>query len=249
MGNTYANVTVVDTTVDDVVRALGAAEALVAGGDGAVVVFAAADEHDGFSAGITARMLSTALERPALEVAVFDDDLLQYQLFVDGELVDEAAVPEDVAAEMVDESAGEVIPVSSPDRLVAALGRGSLVAMAEVLATEDLVFVSELHQRLAAALDCPPGPRAGASTTSTRIPTSCPSPSSAPPPDAVAAVRVRALRARWWPRRARRRPLRPVRGPPPAGWRPGPGRRRPGRPRPRPVRGRPGPAPMPLRLP
>jgi hypothetical protein len=39
MGNTYANVTVVDTTVDDVVRALGAAEALVAGGDGAVVVF------------------------------------------------------------------------------------------------------------------------------------------------------------------------------------------------------------------
>ena len=129
MGNTYANVTVVDTTVDDVVRALGSAEALVAGGDGAVVVFAAADEHDGFSAGITARMLSTALERPALEVAVFDDDLLQYQLFVDGELVDEAAVPEDVAAEMVDESAGEVIPVSSPDRLIAALGRGSLVAV------------------------------------------------------------------------------------------------------------------------
>jgi hypothetical protein len=155
MGNTYANVTVVDTTVDDVVRALGSAEALVAGGDGAVVVFAAADEHDGFSAGITARMLSTALERPALEVAVFDDDLLQYQLFVEGELVDAAAVPEDVAAEMVDESAGEEIPVSSPDQLIAALGRGSLVAVADVLATDDLVFVSELHERLAAALELP----------------------------------------------------------------------------------------------
>ena len=156
MGNTYANVTVVDTTVDDVVHALGPSEALVAGGDGGtVVVFAAADEHDGFSAGITARLLSTALGRPALEVAVFDDDLLQYQLFVDGEVVDEAAVPADVAAEMVNDSGGEVVPVGSPDRLVAAVGRGSVVAVADVLATSDLVFVSELHERLAAALDLP----------------------------------------------------------------------------------------------
>ena len=45
-------------------------------GDGCVVVFAAADELDGFSAGITAGQLSTALGVPALEVAVFDDDLL-----------------------------------------------------------------------------------------------------------------------------------------------------------------------------
>jgi hypothetical protein len=156
MGSTYANVTVVDTTVADVVHALGPAEALVAGGDdGTVVVFAAADEHDGFSAGITARLLSTALGRPALEVAVFDDDLLQYQLFVDGEVVDEAAVPEEVAAEMVDDGGGEVVPVGSPDRLVAAVGRGSVVGVADVLATSDLVFVSELHERLAAALGLP----------------------------------------------------------------------------------------------
>ena len=93
MGSTYANVTVVDTTVDEVVATLGPTVALVAGAaDGTVVVFAEQDEFDGFSAGLTARLLSTALGRPALEVAVFDDDLLQYQLFVDGEVVDEAAV-------------------------------------------------------------------------------------------------------------------------------------------------------------
>ena len=147
--------TVVDTTVDEVVSALGPAVALVAGTADAVVVFAEQDEFDGFSAGLTARLLSTALGRPALEVAVFDDDLLQYQLFVDGEVVDEAALPAAVADVMVDEAGGEVVPVGSPDRLVAELGRGDVQAVAEVMATEDLVFVSDLHARLAEALSLP----------------------------------------------------------------------------------------------
>ena len=153
MGNTYANVTVVGTDAAAVVGALGDANALVAdAGDGCVVVFAAADEFDGFSAGITAGLLSTALGAPALEVAVFDDDLLQYQLFVDGEVVDAGALPDAVADVM---AMGEEIPVPDPARLVAALGRGDAADAAAVMATDDLVFVSDLHSRLAEALALP----------------------------------------------------------------------------------------------
>jgi hypothetical protein len=153
MGNTSANVTVVGTDGPAVVEALAGAPAHVAdAGDGCVVVFAEADELDGFSAGTTARMLSAALHVPALEVAVFDDDLLQYQLLVDGEVVDAAAIPDGIAEAMAD---GDDIPVGDPQRLVAALGRGNAADVARVLADEP-VFVSHLHADLATALGLPP---------------------------------------------------------------------------------------------
>lgn len=153
MGNTYANVTVVGTTGAAVIDALGEAAAFVAdAGDGCVVVFAEADELDGFSEGITARRLSVALGVPAFEVAVFDDDLLQHQLFVDGEVVDAGAFPADIAEEM---AMGEEIPQSDPTRLVEALGRGDAEAAAAVMAA-DAVFVSDLHAQLAEALGLPP---------------------------------------------------------------------------------------------
>ncbi|HYF46104.1 MAG TPA: hypothetical protein VD926_07830 [Acidimicrobiales bacterium] len=152
MGKTYANVTVVGTTAAAVIGALGTAEAYVAdAGDHCVVVFAAADELDGFAAGITATLLSRALAVPALEVAVFDDDLLQYQLVLDGAVVDAGAVPVEVAEEL---AVGEPIPVPDPARLVAALGRGDVDRVAVALA-RDAIYVSDLHVDLARALALP----------------------------------------------------------------------------------------------
>jgi hypothetical protein len=153
MGNTYANVTLVGTTGPEVVAALAGSPAFVAdAGDGCVVVFAEADELDGFSEGITASRLSTALGVPAFEVAVYDDDLLLYQLLAGGEVVDAAAVPDEIAEAM--EMGGE-LPGPAPERLVAALGRGDADAAAAVLAGHP-VFVSDLHAKLAAALGLPP---------------------------------------------------------------------------------------------
>jgi hypothetical protein len=120
-------------------------------GDGCVVVFAEVDELDGFSAGITATGLSTSLGVPAFEVAVFDDDLLCYQLLVDGEVVDAAAVPEEIAEAM---EMGDELYAPDPQRLVAALGRGDAEAAASVLAGHP-VFVSDLHAQLADALGLP----------------------------------------------------------------------------------------------
>jgi hypothetical protein len=151
MGSTYANVTVVGTTGGDVVAALGEDPAFVAdAGDGNVVVFAAADEMDGFSAGITARRLSTALGRPALEVAVFDEDLLTYQVCVDGESVAEGVSPPEIA-----EAMGEVdVPRPDAAALVAALGRGAVDEARAVLGGS-YVFATDRHTRLAEALGLP----------------------------------------------------------------------------------------------
>ena len=152
MGNTYANVTVVGTTGPAVVEALAGADAFVAdAGDGCVVVFAAADELDGFSAGITAGRLSTELGVPALEVAVFDDDLLVYQAFVDGEAVAAAAVPDEIAEAM---GMDDDFPAADPQRLVEVLGRGDPAAVGDVLGSSP-VFVSDLHTQLADALGLP----------------------------------------------------------------------------------------------
>lgn len=152
MGNTYANVTVVGASADAVVAALGSSEAYVAdAGDDCVVVFAAADELDGFTAGATATLLSSTLGAPALEVAVFDDDLLRYQLVVDGAAVDAGAVPVEVAEAM---GFGGEIPVPNPRRLVAALGRGDPDAVAIALA-RDAIYVSDVHVDLARALHLP----------------------------------------------------------------------------------------------
>jgi hypothetical protein len=153
MGNTYANVTVVGTTGPAVVEALAGTDAFVAdAGDGCVVVFAAADELDGFSAGITAGLLSSELGVPALEMAVFDDDLLVYQVLVDGEVVVSAAVPEAIAEVM---GTDDDVPSADAHQLVAALGRGDVAAAEAVLASNP-VFVSDLHAQLAKALDLPP---------------------------------------------------------------------------------------------
>jgi hypothetical protein len=152
VGATYANVTVVGTTGPAVVDALGDAPAYVAdAGDGTVVVFAEADEDGGFSAGITARLLSAAVAAPALEVAVFDEDLLQYQVCVAGETVTEGVSPLDVAEEMGMDPAADT---TDPDRLVAVLGRGDPDEVRRVLG-EDMVFATDRHAQFAVALGLP----------------------------------------------------------------------------------------------
>jgi hypothetical protein len=153
MGATYANVTVVGTTGPAVVDALGDEPAFVAdAGDGTVVVFAEADEDGGFSAGITARLLSAAVAAPALEVSVFDEDLLQYQVCVGGETVTDGLSPIEVAEEMI--GPGEVMPATDPERLVAVLGRGDPAAVRRVL-NADMVFATDRHAQFATALGLP----------------------------------------------------------------------------------------------
>ncbi len=151
MGATYANVTVLGTSGPDVIAALGGAPAFVAdAGDGNVVVFAEADEMDGFGEGITARHLSTALGRPALEVAVYDEDLLDYQVCVGGESVTRGLCPPEVA-----EAMGEVdVPVPDPAALVAALGQGDADRVRQVLEA-DMVFCTDRHAQFAEALGLP----------------------------------------------------------------------------------------------
>ncbi len=151
MGATYANVTVVGTTGPAVVEALGDAAAYVAdAGDGTVVVFAEADEDGGFGAGITARRLSAAIDAPALEVAVFDEDLLLYQVCMGGEPVTNGISPLDIA-EAMDMAEGQV---TDPERLVAVLGRGDAAEVREVL-DADMVFATDRHSQFAAALGLP----------------------------------------------------------------------------------------------
>ena len=155
MGSTYVNVTVVGPDHDEVIEALGDNAAFVSATvDDATVIAAAVDEMDGMGQGMTAQALSGALGCVALEVLVFDEDLLQYQLFVGGDLADAGAYPAEIAEEM--SMGGDEVPVGDPVALVDRLGRGDAAEVARVLSDDaDFVFATDRHHALVEALGLP----------------------------------------------------------------------------------------------
>jgi hypothetical protein len=155
--STYANVTVLGAGQPAVVAALGSGPALVTAGEGSMtVVFASADEEASrFGEGLTAAALSAACDCDALEVAVFDDQILQYRLYRRGEQVDLGVVATPVALELA-EAAGGTLPAADADRLVERLGRGDPALARRALSpAEALGGAAERHAWLVEALDLP----------------------------------------------------------------------------------------------
>ena len=157
MTTTYANVTVFGTPHEEVVAALGVGPALVTDTvDGITVVFAAADEEvANFGEGVTAAALSAACGCRALEVSVYDDQILQYRLFDRGAEAGVGVVATPVALELA-ELAGGALPVADAARLVEALGRGDDALARRALSADDPIgTASDRHAWLVEALDLP----------------------------------------------------------------------------------------------
>jgi hypothetical protein len=90
MGTFYVNFTVRGASQAEIVAALAGREAAVTPEDcGCVVaVDEQADEQDPEIMSLVGALLSKAVRKPVLAVLNHDDDLLAYQLFIDGELAD-----------------------------------------------------------------------------------------------------------------------------------------------------------------
>lgn len=157
MTTTYANVTVVGAEQAAVVAALGSGAALVTETvAGMTVVFAAADEEAfRFGEGVTAAAVSAACGCAALEVSVFDDQILQYRLYRGGVETDVGVVATSVAVELAGRAGGS-LPEADAGRLVQRLGRGDEALTRRALSvTEPLERASDRHAWLAEALDLP----------------------------------------------------------------------------------------------
>lgn len=157
MSTTYANVTVLGADHAAVVAALGDGPALVTDAvDGMTVVFAAADEEAArFGEGLTAAALSAACSCTALEVSVYDDEILQYRLYHHGAETDVGVVATPMAVQLAEQAAGS-LPEADPARLVAQLGRGNeQLARRALSAAEPLERASDRHAWLVEALDLP----------------------------------------------------------------------------------------------
>ena len=157
MAASYANVTVLGADPAVLVAALGPGPALLTEPEGGLtVVFAAADEETArFGEGLTAAALSAAAGCDALEVAVFEDEILQYRLYRRGAEIDLGVVATPMALELA-EAAGGTLPAADAGRLVERLGRGDAALARRALSpAEALGGASERHAWLVEALDLP----------------------------------------------------------------------------------------------
>jgi hypothetical protein len=157
VSTTYANVTVLGADHAAVVAALGDGAALVTETtDGMTVVFAAADEEAArFGEGLTAKVVSGVCSCSALEVSVYDDQILQYRLYRQGDEADVGVVPTPMAVQLAEQAAGS-LPVADAARLVGRLGRGNeQLARRALSAAEPLERASDRHAWLVEALDLP----------------------------------------------------------------------------------------------
>jgi hypothetical protein len=176
MGSSYANLTVVGSTVKAVIGALSGQEALVSPVHAGTVGVFPADEENGWP--LLGQHLSSALKRPVVGALVYDDDVLNVLTWVDGDLADDLCVPDpaevfgpeqagaaaeflefaDLAEMGIDAGAMGWGPGASPGhdprRLVELLGRGDAAAVRRVVEAE-YVLASERHADLAEALGLP----------------------------------------------------------------------------------------------
>ena len=158
MGNTYSNVTVVGADLEAVKGVLAGSGALLADAGGAIVVFHPYDDTEGMGEGATASQLSVALGVPVVDAIVFDDDFLQLQVHVAGEVVARAVAPP-TGAEIMGEMSGDdmgtgLTSAEEATALIAAIGRGEFEAVRDALEADN-VFASESHHSVFAALDLP----------------------------------------------------------------------------------------------
>lgn len=167
MGNSYCNVTLLGTNVDDV-RSVAPRSAFVTSQHDAVVLFAEADDEGTSRSG---ERLSAVLGCVAVSVTVHDDDIFVFEVHDRGRSVVSFAVPDpaeffgfepemltDFDPELLDEIGGlspsDGAGVPAPDAIVAAVQRGDVDAVGAALA-EDVVFATQRHAAMAEALGLP----------------------------------------------------------------------------------------------
>jgi hypothetical protein len=159
MGSTYANVTVLDSSLEAVREALAGTGAHLAAIGSDVVVFSPHDEER-MGEQVTAQQLSAALGATTVDVVVFDDDFATIHVITDGAVRAAATAPPggaEIMGEMGDPGAVPGAGSSAAENaasLVAAVGRGDAAAVQHALEADN-VFASESHHGVFAALDLP----------------------------------------------------------------------------------------------
>ena len=159
MGNFYTNYTLRGPSQQSVAKTLTGRSAIVAPArDGYVVVFdEESEQQDQGVINALAARLSREFGCPVLAVLNHDDDLLWYQLHVDGELADEYDSSPgyfDPSAEPSDPSGGDA------HRLCSAFGASNVAEVESVLRKSSFdedgyVFAVERHTDLFRALGIP----------------------------------------------------------------------------------------------
>jgi hypothetical protein len=154
MGFNYTSMVVVGSTDDEVGRVLDGRTALISpADDGAVFVFPA--QRDAPDSEPLAGLLSSRLGRPVLEAIVFESDMLNLTVLVDGTVGTWTACPPGIFANYdlddppdmssVDEFASESVRL---------LGRGDVQRLSSALATFE-GGAEDVHETALAALDLP----------------------------------------------------------------------------------------------
>ena len=159
MGNFYTNYTLRGPTQQAVATALAARSAVVTPAqNGCVVAFdEISDNQDQAVSGELASRLSRELNCPVLAVLNHDDDILWYQLHVDGNLLDEY----DSSPGYFDPSAEPSAPVGGDaQQLCAAFGGSDVAGVQRVLSKSSIdddgyVFAFERHADLVRTLGLP----------------------------------------------------------------------------------------------
>ncbi len=154
MGNFYTNYTLRGPSQQAVAKALAGRSAIVTPQqDGCVVVFDdASDDQDTEIIAELARDLSGKLRCPVLALLNHDDDILWYQLYLNGELTDEY----DSFPGYFDSDPDDSDPAGGDaEKLCAAFGAPNVADVERILREDGYAFAIERHTELARALGLP----------------------------------------------------------------------------------------------
>jgi hypothetical protein len=160
MGNFYTNYTLRGPSQQAVAKALAGRSAIVTSErDGCVVVFdEQSDDQNSEIISDLAHDLSSELRCPVLAVMNHDDDILWYQLYLNGELADEY----DSCPSYFDPEAEPSGPAGGDaQKLCAAFDSSNVTEVERILRKSSFdqdgyVFAIERHTELARALGLPP---------------------------------------------------------------------------------------------
>lgn len=162
MGNFYTNYTLRGPSQQSVAQALAGRAAIVTPvQDNCVVVFdEESDEQNGEIIAELASRLSAQLHCPLLAVLNHDDDILWYQLYLNGELVDEYNSTPGYFNDSDEETAMAVPEGGDAKKLCAAFEANAIQEVENILRKPsfggDYNFAFERHEELIGALGLPP---------------------------------------------------------------------------------------------
>jgi hypothetical protein len=153
MGNFYVNLTLKGPTQQEVAAAMAGRSAFVTpASDGCVVVFdEKCDSQDAAAMSDLASQLSDALRCPVLAVLNHDDDILSYELHLNGELVDEY----NSCPGYFDPTFGTQPSGGDAEKLCRAFDSRNVERVEEILRTP-ATFAVEQHTQLVEALGISP---------------------------------------------------------------------------------------------